>query len=175
MNKTILIANAIALAASCIMVGIGLIRDKRRILLTQCAQFGLNAVSNLLLGGVSGSISNVIAIVRNLWCVKRDMSLPLKIAFCVFQCALTVLVSRGGALEILPILATCVYTFALNTKSPVFLKGVMAFTQAMWLVYDFQYKNYVAFTFDAFTICSVLVSIAALKGWIKPRSHGKDG
>lgn len=172
MNKTIILANAIAFAASCIMVGIGLIRDKRRILLTQCAQFSLNAVSNLLLGGVSGCISNIVAIVRNLCSVKGDLSLPLKIAFCVFHCALTVLVSRGGALEILPILATCVYTFALNTKSPVFLKCVMAFAQAMWLVYDFQYKNYVAFTFDACTICSVLVSIAVLKGWIK-RGKGK--
>lgn len=172
MNKTILIANAIALAASCIMVGSGLIRDKRRILLAQCAQFGLNAVSNLLLGGVSGSISNIIGIVRNLCSVRGDISLALKIAFCLFQSALTVMVSRGGALEILPVLATCVFTFALNTKSVVFLKGVIALGQAMWLVYDFSLKNYVAFAFDAFTICSVLVSIAAIKGWIK---RGKGG
>ncbi len=172
MSKTVLLANAIALAASCIMVGIGFVRDKRRILLAQCGQFTLNAVSNLLLGGVSGCIANVISIARNLRSVKGDMSLPLKIAFCAMQSGLTLLVSRGGALEILPILATCVYTFALNMKSQVSFKSVMVLTQAMWLVYDFALKNYVAFTFDAFTICSILVSIAVLKGWIKPGTRG---
>lgn len=169
MDNITIIANAIALAASCIMVGIGLIRDKRRLLLTQCAQFGLMGLSNLLLGGMSGCISNFISIARNLCCVKREMSLVLKLGFSAVQVALTLLVSDGGALEVLPVLAAVVYTFCLDTKSPVFLKCVMAGTQSMWVVYDFAMRNYVAFTFDVFTICSVLISIAMLRGLIKPR------
>lgn len=171
MDNITIIANAIALAASFIMVGIGLIRDKRRLLLTQCAQFGLMGLSNLLLGGLSGCISNFISIARNLCCVSRNMSSALKVGFSAVQVALTLLVSRGGALEVLPILATIVYTFCLDTKNPVFLKCIMAGTQSMWVVYDFAMRNYVAFTFDVFTICSILVSIAMLKGLIKPRGN----
>ncbi len=169
MDNIKIIANAVALAASFIMVGIGLIRDKRRLLITQCAQFGLMGLSNLMLGGVSGCISNFVSIARNLCCVRRDMSLALKIGFSAVQTVLTLLVSRGGALEILPVLATIIYTFCLNTQNPVLLKCVMAATQSMWVVYDFAMCNYVAFTFDVFTICSILVSIAVLKGLIKPR------
>lgn len=171
MNSTVLIANAIALVASFMMVGVGLIRDKRRILLVQSVQFVLGGTSNLLLGGVSGCISNFIGIARNLCCVKRGMSLALKIIFSVAQAALTLLFSRGGALELVPIVATCIYTFALDTKNPVFLKSVMVVAQVMWLVYDFAVRNYVASAFDVFTTCSLLISIAALKGMIKPRAH----
>lgn len=167
----IVIANIIALAGSAIMVGIGLIHNKRRILLTQCAQFGLMGLSNLLLGGVSGCISNFIGIARNLCCVKRDMSMALKIIFSASQVAITLLVSRGGALEILPILATCVYTFSLGTTNELFLKFVMTGTQAMWVVYDFAMQNYVAFAFDVFTVCSNLICIASMKGLIKPRGR----
>lgn len=171
MNNTILLANAIALASSILNVGIGLICDRRRILLVQCVQKLFGGASNLLLGGMSGCISNFIGIVRNLWCVKRDLSLTLKIALCALHATLTAIVSRGGALESLPIAATCIFTFAIDTKNPLFLKSVMLLTQLMWLVYDFAMGNYVAFTFDTFAGCSILVSIAVLKGLLKPHHH----
>lgn len=152
-------------------VGIGLICDRRRILLMQCVQKLLGGASNLLLGGMSGCISNFVGIARNLWGLKGDMSVTMKTALCAVHIALTALVSRVGPMESLPIAATCIYTFAVDTKSPLFLKSVMLLTQMMWLVYDFAIGNYVAFTFDVFASCSILIGIAVLKGLVKPRHH----
>ncbi len=163
MINIILLANALALASSLINVGKGLICDRRRILLVQCVQ--------KLFGGMSGCISNFIGIARNLWCVKRDMSLTMKTALCLSHVMLTALVSRIGPLESLPIAATCIHTFVIDTKNMLFLKSIMLLSQMMWLVYDFAIGNYVAFTFDAFAACFLRVSIAMLKGLIKPRRH----
>ncbi len=171
MINIILLANALALASSLINVGKGLICDRRRILLVQCVQKLFGGMSSFLLGGMSGCISNFIGIARNLWCVKRDMSLPMKAALCVSHVMLTALVSRIGPLESLPIAATCIHTFVIDTKNMLFLKSIMLLSQMMWLVYDFAIGNYVAFTFDAFAACFLLVSIAMLKGLIKHRHH----
>ena len=171
MINTILLDNAIARAASIINVGIGLICDKRRILLAQCVQKLLGGTSNILLGGMSGCISNFMGIARNLLSLKRGLSMTLKIAFCASHIALTALVSRVGPLESLPMAATCIYTFAVDTKSPVFLKEVMLLTQLMWLVYDLAIGSYVAFAFDTFAVCSILISIARLRGLLKHHHH----
>ena len=171
MNNTILLANAIALASSVLNVGIGLICDRRRILLVQCVQKLLGGTSNLLLGGMSGCISNFMGIARNLCGLKRDMSATLKFAFCAAHISLTALVSRVGPLESLPIAATCIYTFAVDTKSPLFLKEIMLLTQLMWLVYDIAIGSYVAFAFDVFAVCSILTSIARLKGFVRRHHH----
>ncbi|MCM1150201.1 MAG: YgjV family protein [Butyricicoccus sp.] len=171
MNNIIILANAIALASSILVVATGLICDRRRVLLAQCVQKLLGGTSNLLLGGMSGCISNFIGIARNLWCLKKDMSLAMKTALSLAQIALTSLLSRVGPLESLPMAATVIFTFAADTKNPVAFKGVMLLTQAMWTVYDLAIGNYVAFTFDVFAVCSILISIAVLKGLVKTHHH----
>ena len=62
----IIIANIVALIASIIMVSIGLIKKKKRIIYYQTIQIGLFVVSNILLGAATGIIINSISCVRNI-------------------------------------------------------------------------------------------------------------
>ena len=62
----VIIGNIIAFLGCGLMVLVGFIKEKRRILSVQCIQFTLQGASNLILGGYSGFIANVVSILRNL-------------------------------------------------------------------------------------------------------------
>ena len=74
--NTIIIGNAVAFAGAVLMVGIGLIRTRRSILLTQCAMFGLMGTANIILGGMTGAVSSLVSILRNVLCLRGPLSVP---------------------------------------------------------------------------------------------------
>ena len=63
-------ANVIDFLAACIQVGSGSIKSKSKILVVQILQLLMQAVSMLLLGGVTGAVSNVLSCYRNYLCYK---------------------------------------------------------------------------------------------------------
>ena len=73
------IGNIIALIGSILMVYVGVIKDKKGILVVQSLQIGLLAISNLVLNGISGFIINTINFIRNIICYKELLSLKVKI------------------------------------------------------------------------------------------------
>ena len=87
--NTVLIAKIISVAGCILMVAIGLIRERKKILLTQCVLWAVLTVSNLMLGGVTGAVSNIVSIVRNLYSLKWKLTLPVKIGFIAVQTAIT--------------------------------------------------------------------------------------
>lgn len=159
----ILIGNIISFIGCLVMVSIGFIRKKERILGVQCLQFGIMAVSNLILGGISGTISNVVSIVRNVVFTRRSVTKPLKLIFIALQVVLSLGALRAGWLEWLPIFAAGIFTWFLDVKSEVTLKIVIIGTSAMWVVYDLCHQNFVAMTFDLLTMGSNLIGIFMLK------------
>ena len=57
----IVLANIISLAGCLLMVAIGLIRERKKILLTQCVQWIILTISHLMLGGVTAAMSPLAA------------------------------------------------------------------------------------------------------------------
>ena len=159
----IIIGNLISLVGCLLMVAIGFIRKKEHILAVQCLQFGIMGLGNLVLGAVSGTISNAVSIVRNLVFAHRESSLALKISFILLQVVLSLGAIGGSALEWLPLLAAAIFTWFLDTKSEITLKIVIIGTLILWLIYDFCHQNYVAMTFDALTILSNLIGIRMIQ------------
>ena len=131
--NTIIIGNAVAFAGAVLMVGIGLIRTRRSILLTQCAMFGLMGTANIILGGMTGAVSSLVSILRNVLCLRGPLSVPVKLFVIAIQILLSVKVNSLGWIGWLPIISACFYT------------------------------NYVAFIFDILTILSNLYGIFSLK------------
>ncbi|MCD7929861.1 MAG: YgjV family protein, partial [Clostridiales bacterium] len=131
--------------------------------LVQCLQFGLLATANLLLGAYAGAVSNAVGIARNLAFFKVAATTPLKVFFIVLQLGITLANGVPAPIEFFPILATVVYTCALNMKNIFRFKGVLIFCQALWLVCDLVHRNYAAFVFDILTISSNVYSIVSLK------------
>ena len=58
----IIIGNIVALVASCIMVYSGYLKKKDKILLVEIIHNFLFALSNFILGGITGSIVNLICL-----------------------------------------------------------------------------------------------------------------
>ena len=160
-----LFANILSLIGCGIMVAVGLIKDKNRILLIQCVQFVFQGAAHLMLGAVSGFVCCVVSIIRNLVFRAGKSGSLLKLGFILLQIVLTFSAGSFAPIELLPILATIVFTWFLDVKNPVHFKLVLISAQLMWLVYDFYYGNYVAAAFDVMTVGSTIGGIwLILKG-----------
>ena len=155
--------NAAAFLGCVLMVAIGFLKKKEQILVAQCVQFGFLALGNLLLGATAGAVSGAVSIVRNLVFSGRQAGTRWKVLFIGVQIALTALTWNGGLIECVPVLATVLFTWFLDTKSDVMFKIVIIGGQLLWTWYDWSYLNYVAFSFDLLTVASNLVGIAMIK------------
>ena len=156
---TVLIGNIIALLGCTLMVLVGLIKEKRRILSVQCVQFALQGVANLILGGYGGFIANIVSILRNLAFNKFRVTVWLKLFFIVLQLCLSVSTLSASLVSWLPLLASVLFTWFLDLKNEVQLKTVIIISQVMWLIYDFVHLNFVSVAFDFFTMISTTVGI----------------
>jgi len=153
------IGNAISMIGCLIMVGIGFLKRKNQILIAQCIQCLFMGVGNLVLGGVSGFICNIVTILRNLVFVKFRNTIFLKISFIVLQFLLSIGTLSAGFISWLPLIAAALFTWCMDTKSAAKLKICILCTQVMWLTYDLYYRNYVASAFDVMTMVSNLIGL----------------
>lgn len=159
----VLIGNAIAFLGSIVMIGIGFIKNKNKILLAQCLQCLLMGCGNLVLGGITGFFTNVITIIRNLVSCKIEFTIPWKIFFIVIQVVPAFLINKMGWIGMLPILSACIFTWYMDTKDEILFKLIIIVTMIMWTIYDITLHNYVAFTFDLLTICSNTITLFRMK------------
>ena len=114
---------------------------------------------NLILGGVSGFISNVVTIFRNLVFLKLKNTVFLKVFFILLQLVLSWSSLTAGFISWLPLIAAALFTWCMDTKSAVKLKIVILCTQVMWLAYDLYFRNYVASAFDVMTMVSNVIGL----------------
>lgn len=159
MNTTLVIANIISLIGCVVMVAIGLINERKKILLTQCVQWTIMSISNLMLGGITAVISNTISIARNLYSIKKPLTMPIKLLIIAAQLSLTIAINKQGLLGWLPAIGVVTFTLFLDVKDEKILKLWMIFGQTLWAIFDISLKNYTAFAFDIFTIISTLIGI----------------
>ena len=88
--NTVLLANAISLIGCVLMVAIGLIKKRENILIVQSVRFLILGIANLILGGVTAFISDLVSIGRNLFSLKRPLTMPVRIAFILIQILISV-------------------------------------------------------------------------------------
>lgn len=159
----VLLGNVISLTGCVLMVAIGFVKKKERVLSLQCVQFGFLAAGNLVMGAVSGFISGLVSIARNLIFPRVKCTVWLKLVFVAAQLVLTLLAGWAGPISLLPLLAGILFTWFIDARSAVQLKLVIIGAQVLWAVYDWHYRNYAAFTFDILTILSNFAGIIMLK------------
>jgi len=155
--NTLLIGNAVSMIGCLVMVAIGFLKKKNHILIAQSVQCCFMGFGNLILGGVSGFVANIVTIARNLVFVKHPVTTRLKLIFIGAQLLLSLGSMSLNVITWLPLLSASLFTWYLDTNSAAKLKVVILCTQVMWLVYDLYYRNYVAATFDVMTMCSNLI------------------
>lgn len=159
----IILGNALSLFGAGLMAAIGLLKKRRTILLVQCVQFGVMGAANLVLGGITGGLSAVVSIARNLLCAAGRMTRPVKLLFTALLLLFGALSGPEGWVGLLPLLSSVLYTWLLDVGDARALKGSLILAQLFWVIYDYTLSNYVAFVFDIATILSNAVSLLAYR------------
>lgn len=159
----VLIANIVALIASIIMVSVGLIKKKKRIIYVQTIQIALFVLSNILLGAISGIIINSISCIRNILCYKNKLTKHVKILIIILSTILTLVFNNQGLMGLLPLISSVVYIIYMDQKNVIKYKNVLRFTLMLWFIYDFYIMSYTSSLFDLISVISTTIGINELK------------
>lgn len=162
MIDRIILGNIIAFIGAIIMVLIGLIKTKKNILLAQSVQFAVMGIGNLILGGVSGFVSNIVSIFRNIVCFYRPLTVPIKLAFIAVLAGLALFTNNLGLIGLCPVLSAVLFTWFLDSDE-ITLKIVIIVTSILWMIFDFTIHNYVTMVMDVFTVISNTIGIFLIK------------
>ena len=98
----VIAANIIDFLAAILQVGSGSIKLKSKILMVQILQLLMQAVSMLLLGGVTGAVSNVLSCYRIYLCYKEKLTPFWKALLIAASIQMTVFLNNQGWLGIIP-------------------------------------------------------------------------
>lgn len=154
--------NVVALIGSILMVCSGIVKNRRKIIYIQTLQILCFTISDLILGGFTGAIVNLISIIRNILCYKDKLTNNIKIIIILISIVLSLSFNNLGFLGLLPLISTVVYTCFMNVKDTIKLKFLIIFTMIMWLIYEFIIHAYTSALFDFFNIIANTVTIYQL-------------
>lgn len=160
---TILIANAIDFVAALLQVGSGFVKKKAKILIIQTVQLLMQGVSILLLGGVTGAVSNILSCYRNYLCYKNKLNNLWKFILIAASVVMTLLLNDQGFLGIMPVAICTVYIIFMDVKDPVKFKLLVTLTFIPWVFYHFALKAYVAAIFDVATVLTNGIALWQMK------------
>ena len=132
---SVVIANIIDLIAALIQVGSGSIKQKTKILIVQIVQLLMQAVSMLLLGGITGAISNVLSCFRNFLCYKDRLNVFWKAILIAASIGMTIILNDQGLLGIIPAAVCTVYIIFMDVKAPVKFKLLVTLSFVPWMFY----------------------------------------
>ncbi len=155
----IIIANIIDFVAALVQVGSGAIKQKTRILIVQTVQLLMQAVSMLLLGGVTGAVSNVLSCFRNYLCYKEKLNTVWKVILIAASIAFTIMLNEQGFLGIIPAAVCTIYIIFMDVKDPVKFKLLVTLSFIPWMFYHFILKSYTGAIFDAATVVTNAVTL----------------
>ena len=158
-----IVANIIDFLAALIQVGTGAVKKKSRILILQIVQLLMQGVAMLLLGGVTGAVSNVLSCVRNYICYKEKLNIFWKLFFIIASIVMTVLLNNQGLLGMIPAAVCIVYIIFMDIKDPIRFKILVMLTFIPWLFYHFILGSYTGAASDAATIVANIVTILRMR------------
>lgn len=154
--------NIVALIASILMLISGIVKNRKKIIYIQTLQILTFALSDLILGGYTGTVINLISLVRNYWCYKDKLNNTKKAILIILSITFSLIFNNLGSLGLLPLISTVVYTCFMDVKNTIKLKLLIIFTMILWLIYDSFIKSYTSAIFDFFSIIANVVTIYQL-------------
>ena len=158
----IIIGNIIALIASLLMVYSGLVRKKEKIIYIQTIQMLMFVLSNAVLGGITGIITNIFGCIRNMLCYKKKLKNKEKIMLVVITSIFSLFFNNLGLWGLLPLISTVVYTLLIDLKDVVKFKILVISTVILWFIYDIYIQSYTSAIFDFMTIITNTIAIYKL-------------
>lgn len=161
--KVLIIANGICFISSMLMLLVGLLKNKKKILLVQLVQMILSIISNILLGSLTGCTMNVLGCVRNIILYFKDIGLVLQIILIIASLSLSLPFNTLGFIGLLPVIANVTFLLLMNIKDNAKFKYMLAFTTFLWCIHDLYIQAYVYSFFDLITVISHLITAKQIK------------
>ena len=155
----IIIGNLIAFVASSLMIYSGILKKKEEIIYVHSVEKALSVVSNIVLNGITGAITNAIGFVRNLLCYKDKLKTKEKIIIIVATLVFSLQYNNLGIVGLLPIFATVLYTLFMDTKNIIKFKILAISTTIMWLIYNAYIMAYTSVVIQIFQIVANIIAV----------------
>ena len=160
----ILAGNMLSLAAACFTAASCWSRDHKRIYLYQAAQCLLLAAANVFFASMSGTITFILCAMRNTMIAYGRFSGKVCAAFFVVLHILGIAGNNRGAVGLIPVAATMIYTagcyFARRIPA---IKLNMIVNQFLFTVYDVFILDLVSAVVDFVSGVLAIVSLIRMK------------
>lgn len=139
----LIIGNIISLFAAVIMCFSAAAESRRRLYALQLLECGVLLVAQLVFGYPSAALVLAIGGIRNVFILLRRYNLRVMLFFVGLIIVSFVLTFDGGIVEILPLLATLIFTVGSYTATGVVsTKLVFALMLIFWSVYSFIIRDF---------------------------------
>lgn len=158
----IIVGNIIALVASLLMVYSGLLKKAKDVIFVQSIQVALFAASNIVLGGISGAIVNILNLVRNVLFYNDKLSKLAKIILSILTIILCVYFNNLGIIGYLPLISAISYLWLMDVPDAKKFKYLNIFTLVLWVIYDLYILSFAAAIFDFATIITNIIAVIRL-------------
>ncbi len=156
--NTLIIGNIVALLGASFSLIIGFIKNRKKLIFIQSIQFFIYSIANVILGGISAVIANVVGLIRNILCYKEKLTRVAILLIIIISIVLTLAFNNLGFIGLLPLFNTIIYTYFINEKNPLKFKILFLITVILWFIYDLTIKSYTSSAFDLFAIVTSSIS-----------------
>ena len=136
-------------------------KTTKQILLLQTISFFFKSVHYYLLGGISGFLTSIISMLRNLIFTKIKSNKTWTIVFILIYLIIGFMTYTTLG-SILPIIATIFYTIIVNKNNPSYLRWGMLITSIIWLLYNIYIISYSGIITQVIILFSNVLAIIKL-------------
>lgn len=160
---SLLIGNLLAFFAAGLLFFTSFLKNKKQILFYQTINIMLYAFSNLVLGGITGFINNILNVIRNILCYKEKLNITIKIILTIITLIFTIDFKDLNLINTLPSICGITYLWFMDTKDIKKFKLLNALAMLFWVIYDFSIKSYVGAFFDFIVVCINIITCFRIK------------
>ena len=145
--KIVLIGNIIGLLGSIAMVISTIIKEKKKILISQSIQLTFLTISNLILNSLTGALVNIVSIIRNILTYKNKLN-KFYLSIIILLTISTLFMNNRGLIGLIPVIAT----LGMLVEDDRNFKIIILLAVILWSIHDYYIKSYTTFAFDLFSI-----------------------
>lgn len=151
-------------AVGCILLSISCKqKTQRKVMIIQCSECTVTIIATLLLGGYTGALVTLIALIRNIISAAGKSSKTSTIILITTSVILSI-INANTLLDILPAIASIEYTLALYKNNVRVTKVAFAINAFLWAIYDITIGAWVYIIFNIINIAICLYEVHNLRG-----------
>jgi len=136
-------------------------KTTKQILLMQTISFFFKTIHYYLLDGISGFLTSLISMMRNLIFYKIKSNKLWTTLFILIYITIGILTFKN-IITLLPVFATIIYTLIINYNNPKYLRYGMSITSISWLIYNFYIISYSGIIIQIIMLISNITAIISL-------------